>query len=431
MDNIGISPGTIIDGKYRVERMIGHGGMGAVYEVTHVELLRKAAIKTLLPEYVGNENLIKRFRQEAFMAASIGHDNICEVTDIGTTEDGSIYLLMPLLKGESFEELLGRKKVTISTVCDILAQTLSALEAAHNADIVHRDLKPDNIFITTVGDRNNFVKLLDFGISKIVNRETMDKLTQTGVMLGTPYYMSPEQAKGGDIDRRADIYAIGVILYEALTGVCPFEGSSYNQVMFKILVGTCEPPSKINQSITGPVEQIIQKAMALNLEDRYFSAAKMRDALKVAVSGKWSEPPSNVRMSKPSPLEHLSEPPAPRESATPATWTVDSKGHKGKKSGFWSKKTAVYAALGVIVVLLGMVGYLLTLKPTGQPLVPAEIAPVRMPVPVEILPEPAESSEKIAPGKTLETVSDDLAQGAGGMSESKNKNKKEEDDDEK
>ncbi|MCP4678393.1 MAG: serine/threonine protein kinase [Deltaproteobacteria bacterium] len=282
-----IEPGTILNGKYRVEELVGAGGMGAVYRATHTVIGRTVAIKTLHTPFVKNESVLQRFQREAQLAGSIGHDNICEVTDFGTTEGGSPYLVMPLLKGASLSDVLDREtELSTDRLFDIMSQTLSALEAAHKSQIVHRDLKPDNIFVTRVGDRDNFVKLLDFGISKVLDQDTVLNLTRTGTVIGTPFYMSPEQAKGAkDVDHRADIYAIGVILYEALTGKRPFEGDSYNEVMFKIIAEPYPNPSDINSAIPPAIEKIVLTAMARDPAERYETADKMRTAIGEVVSG--------------------------------------------------------------------------------------------------------------------------------------------------
>jgi serine/threonine-protein kinase len=287
ISDIGIQPGTVLGGKYRINRLIGRGGMGSVYESIHLELDRKVAIKTLNRQFGSDSTTVKRFRQEAYMAASIGNDNICEVIDIGTSEDGIHYLVMPLLSGASLGDLLRKQRIHISTLVDIMCQTLSALQAAHNSNIVHRDLKPDNIFVTKIGDRDNFVKLLDFGISKILGMNTVSELTKTGTVIGTPFYMSPETAKGSKaIDHRTDIYSVGVILYRTLTGQCPFEGASYNEVMFKILIESLPVPSNINPDISGVLEEVIVRAMARDPADRFGSATEMREALEAVLADK-------------------------------------------------------------------------------------------------------------------------------------------------
>jgi serine/threonine protein kinase len=277
----------LLDDKYQIDGIVGQGGMGTVYEATHVKLGRKVAIKTMHPRYVTEESVVKRFFREAQLAASLGHDNICEVTDIGTTTDGLHYLVMPLLSGSSFDDVIRKQPaLPLSQIGDIVCQILSALNVAHREQIVHRDLKPENVFITKVGDRNNFVKLLDFGISKIMGQSAATELTKTGTVLGTCHYMAPEQARGAkDLDHRVDIYAVGVILYKALTGTVPFEGDSYNEIMYKILVESFATPRSINPAIPNPVEQVVLKAMAREPEARYQSASEMRNALKQAVAG--------------------------------------------------------------------------------------------------------------------------------------------------
>jgi len=285
-DKPSLMPGEVLDGKYRIDRVIGEGGMGIVYEAVHVEIGRKVAIKRLHKNYTTDPQIVGRFHREARLAGSIGHDNICEVTDIGSTPDGAPYLVMPLLTGQSLGAVLdGQKPLSLMRVVDIVCQALSALDAAHRAKIVHRDLKPDNIFVTKVGDRDDFVKLLDFGISKIMDQESVGKLTRTGTVLGTPYYMSPEQAMGSKaIDHRVDIYAMGVILYECLTGRRPFEGDTYNEVMFKIISSPFSHPRVFNPEIPSNVEEVILKAMSRDPQDRYASSTDMRQVLQAAIA---------------------------------------------------------------------------------------------------------------------------------------------------
>ena len=261
--------------------------MGSVYEATRVGIDRKVALKLLHAKYAKSAKIVKRFHLEARLAGSIEHDNICRVTDHGSAENGSPYLVMPLLTGRSLAKWLeSGDPISQMQVIDIACQTLLALEAAHKEKIVHRDLKPDNIFVTKIGDRDDFVKLLDFGISKVLEQESVTDLTSTGMVLGTAYYLAPEQARGAKrIDHRVDIYAMGVILYEALTGTRPFEGDTYNEVMFKIAGEPFKTPRSLNASISPAVEHVILKAMAIDPVDRYATALEMCEALeKAAVS---------------------------------------------------------------------------------------------------------------------------------------------------
>jgi serine/threonine protein kinase len=258
--------------------------MGCVYKAVNVEIGLKVALKHLHLQFAGEESVVRRFRQEAKLAASIGHDNICEVIDFGTAEDGSPFLVMPRLRGMSLADLM-KRDVTLppNVIADIVCQTLSALEAAHGENIVHRDLKPDNIFITKVGDRENFVKLLDFGISKIMDQDSVSGMTKTGTILGTPYYMAPEQARGAkEIDARTDIWAMGVIVYEALCGKKPFDGDSYNEIMFKICDSPFRAPSALVPDIPPFIEEIALRAMIRDPDGRFQSAKEMRQALEKA-----------------------------------------------------------------------------------------------------------------------------------------------------
>jgi serine/threonine-protein kinase len=288
MSNGKFLPGTVIDDKYRIEAVIGVGGMGTVCRAVQLSIDRPVALKLLHPEYAHDSGLIKRFQREARLAAAVGHDNICEVTDLGTDASGTPYLVMPLLKGSSLADVLAAVGgiLPLQRLGDILTQTLSALHAAHQSHIVHRDVKPANIFMTTLGDREDFVKLLDFGVSKVLESLPGADLTQTGLAVGTPYYMAPEQALGDrSVDHRIDIYAVGVILYEGLTGRRPYEGAAYNEVISRILTEPYPLPRQVCPTLLPPVESVIIKAMKRDPAERFESATAMQEALENAIFG--------------------------------------------------------------------------------------------------------------------------------------------------
>lgn len=294
-----IPSGTLIDGKYRIEGLLGSGGMGAVYAATQEMIGRKVAVKLLHRRLASDEYQVRRFQKEAQIAGALGHDNICEVTDFGEMENGAPYLVMPLLNGVTLADLLREgAPLPLARTSDILCQTLSALEATHREKIVHRDLKPDNIFVGTLGDREDFVKLLDFGISKVLDQKVVSELTQTGTVIGTPFYMAPEQASGAkDFDHRIDIYAVGVILFQTLTGQRPYDGESYNEIMAKILNRPFPSPTSLQPDIPKEIEAVIVKAMAKDPAERFESAGIMRRALQLAAetsSLSSSSPPANV-----------------------------------------------------------------------------------------------------------------------------------------
>jgi serine/threonine protein kinase len=281
-----LQPGQILEGKFRILRLIGEGGMGAVYEAQHEFLGRRVAIKILNPDFARNEEAVRRFYREAQAAARIGHENICEVTDIGQV-GGSPYIVMQLLQGESLAKMIVESApLPVGRAVDIAQQTLEALAAAHAAGIVHRDMKPDNIFLTKVAGRADFVKLLDFGISKVRTAGTGTKLTQEGTVLGTPQYMSPEQARGQmDVDGRADVWAVGIIFFEMLTGRIPFDGSNYNQIIFNVVAAPIPRLRALREGVTPELEAVVMHALERDVGKRYPTALAFRDELLGAWMG--------------------------------------------------------------------------------------------------------------------------------------------------
>jgi serine/threonine-protein kinase len=263
-------------------KVIGGGGMGVVYEGRHVSINRKVAIKVLSPQGTMDSDAVARFCREAQTAGALGSDNICEVLDLGSSPEGVPYYVMPLLKGADFSALIEGGKLSVARIVDVVQQVLAALEVTHGAGIIHRDIKPANVFVTRVGDRSDFVKVLDFGIAKAAQTNILglEAHTQTGMVLGTPDYMSPEQAMGDhDIGHLTDIYAVGVMLYEALTGVRPFKGDSYNAIVRDILTAAPPPPCALAPAIPSALESIVLKAMSRLPQDRFPSARDMRAAL--------------------------------------------------------------------------------------------------------------------------------------------------------
>jgi len=273
----------VIDGKYRLVRLIGEGGMGAVYEAQHIRLQRKFAIKTMHPDKGSPHSSMERFHREALAASAIGHPNIVEVFDVGVEEqDGLAFIVMELLKGVSLAAMLRIEgKLAVARAITIALQVLSALNAAHRKGIVHRDLKPDNVFISVDPLMREVVKVLDFGVAKFQRVPTKDmELTQSGVVFGSPYYLAPEQARGRkDIDARIDIWAVGVLLYCMLTGHRPFEGKGYNEILGKILMDEPSPIAEANPDAPAELEAIVAKAMCKDRDDRFSSAIEMLDAL--------------------------------------------------------------------------------------------------------------------------------------------------------
>jgi eukaryotic-like serine/threonine-protein kinase len=283
LDNIQLMLGGVI-GNYRITRSIGEGGMGAVYEAEHVLLGRRAAVKVLLREMSHQQDLITRFFNEARAATTVKHPGIVEIYDFGYHTDGSAYIVMEYLAGESLASRLKRCRVLLEVRATALCRQIAgALVAAHARGIVHRDLKPDNIFIVPDPDvvGGERTKVLDFGIAKLaVGDLAMHSITRTGAVMGTPPYMSPEQCKGaGAIDHRADLYALGCILFEMSCGRPPFVAEGGGEIMAQHIYAAVPAPSSIGP-VTPQLEQVILRALEKEPSCRFQSAEEMIDALQ-------------------------------------------------------------------------------------------------------------------------------------------------------
>jgi len=274
--------GKTLGGVYHVIEQIGVGGMGEVYRVEHVNLKKQYALKVLTKVAQDHPEAVERFKQEAISASHIEHDNIVDIITLQQTDEGHPYIVMELLKGESLADALSEgEPLPVERALNIAYQICSALHAAHEDGIIHRDLKPENVYLTKKGD-TEFVKILDFGISKIRDAESdRVRITRTGQFLGTPLYMSPEQAKGEpNLDRRVDIYSLGVLLYEMLEGKTPFTGENYFQLIWKH--SNEEAPPMIG-SAPEKLKQVVVKALSKDPDSRYSSMIEMEDALLAAV----------------------------------------------------------------------------------------------------------------------------------------------------
>jgi serine/threonine-protein kinase len=306
--------GTVVEGRYEVERVLGEGGMGVVYGVRHRALDKRFAMKVMRADMAKEGELAERFIQEARAAAAIGHPNIVQITDFGELPNRAPYFVMEFLEGIALSKLLrSGGPPPFARALRILKQVAAALGAAHAAGVVHRDLKPDNIHITP----NDVVKVLDFGVAKMAGA---GRLTRTGMVFGTPHYMSPEQASGASVDHRADIYALGIIMYEMFTGRVPFEADSYMGVLTKHMFMLPEPPSHVNARVRelGALEDVTLKCLEKKPEARYPSMeALIAEIESIARCGAGETleilRPRADRKDRPAPIADELEPPAREE----------------------------------------------------------------------------------------------------------------------
>ena len=273
--------GYILDEKYRIEKRLGIGGMGTVYRARHLLIDRPVAIKVLNPRFVEDEAAQLRFRREARAAGRLQHTNAVGVTDFGRTSEGYVYIVMELLEGRTLREVLAKEApLDKARAVALMLQTAAAVAAAHDAGIIHRDLKPANIFIVQHSEVPATVKVLDFGIAKLAAESLEDddskSLTLVGAMIGTPRYMSPEQCDGAELTPAADVYSLGVILYEMLSGVVPFSGSSPLAIALKHASEEPRRPSEYVGSIPSALEEVVLHALQKRPEDRPANAAEFR-----------------------------------------------------------------------------------------------------------------------------------------------------------
>ncbi|MEO8215341.1 MAG: serine/threonine-protein kinase, partial [Myxococcales bacterium] len=262
--------GSLVSGRYRVRRLRGEGGMGRVYEAEHIEIGKRVALKILHPGYSQTPDLVERLRREARAASRIGHPNVVDVTDSGTTDDGAFFFVMEYLEGRELGEIIFEEKgLDLRRALGITAQICRALQAAHKAGVIHRDLKPENVLLVERDGQKDFVKVLDFGIAKNLtdqddepNGNPRRKLTNPGVAMGTPEYMAPEQAAGRPADVRSDVYAVGGLLYEMLSGRAAYEGSNFMEILHKKANQAPAPISTFRPDIPPEIEDLVKRTMA-------------------------------------------------------------------------------------------------------------------------------------------------------------------------
>lgn len=355
------APDQIVAEKYRLSRILGRGGMGSVWEGLHTTLGIRVAVKFIDKQYANSEEARTRFENEARAAARLTSKHVVRVYDHGVTEDGSPYIVMEFLEGEPLDQRLERLgRLPPAETATILAQVCRGLTNAHQAGIVHRDLKPENIFLVwDPEDQADVAKVVDFGIAKFEESSGVTSSTRTGLVLGTPYYMSPEQARGfKNLDLRSDLWSIGVIAYRCIVGALPFNGEAMGDLLVKICVDPLPVPSKMAGNVPNSFDDWFVRALTREPEDRFSSAAALAEALLAACGVTQPKGGSGVKLSGVSSAvtnpdaSHLS--PAPFQERDPRSST-------GAPFTQTNGRSLRPARLGKSALIAGLVGVFLTI----------------------------------------------------------------------
>jgi eukaryotic-like serine/threonine-protein kinase len=410
----GLRVGDVLAGKYRIDRVLGEGGMGVVAAAWHVQLEERVAIKFLLPEALGNEETLSRFTREARAAVRIKSEHVARVIDVGTLETGAPYMVMEYLQGEDLSDRVRRVgPLPVKKSVEYILQACEAIAEAHTLGIIHRDLKPANLYVITRPDGTESVKVLDFGISKTTGTAAEFDMTRTHRMMGSPFYMSPEQmASSRDVDARTDVWAIAVTLYELVAGTTPFRAESLPELCIQV---TQEPPSKLRElrpDAPEGLEVVIEKCLEKRREARYAnlgefvvdlaqfgpsrahgSVERILRMLKAADGGP-EDPDQMPESLVPAPVGA----PAGVSSHTQANWQTTNAGAK-------SKRSLVLAGVGALVVLGGVAAGAWALGRGPAPAASAAVAVsaevVAKPEPSAVpAPEPSPSALVVAPAVT-------------------------------
>jgi len=344
--------GEVLAGKYHLERLLGSGGMGAVYEALHAFTQRRVAVKLMHPSIARSKVAAERFLREARAPGSIGHEGIVEVLDGGHAEDGSLYLVMEVLHGETLQAALRKKRIHLQEIAAIVLELLDILEAAHEAGFVHRDIKPENVFLEAAGEGEITVKLLDFGVAGVIEQSDRErsadpKLTRAGAVLGTPLYMSPEQALGRSVDARADLWSVGALLYQALAGAPPYGGNSFQALVVSISTQEHTPIGVLRPDLPPRVHAVVERALRKDPDKRWSSAREMAGALAAAVEGRSTSHDVNTLVA----------------SAPPDEASLPPRADEDHDAGSSLRLTLL--GMGA-VVLLGAIAYVVTLGPWSK-----------------------------------------------------------------
>jgi serine/threonine-protein kinase len=287
LSSAGTLSGQVLDSRYHVVRRLGEGGMSFVYEARDITSAQSVAVKVLSPKLAKDPNAVERLRREAGLAMRLSHPNACPILRFGETEDGLIYLVMPYLRGELLSDREGDAGPSaLEPGLDILVQICAGLHHAHGLHIIHRDLKPENVMLVPRSAGGETAVVMDFGLAKDKSTgPAAQKLTATGIVLGTPEFMSPEQVRGKELDPRSDVYATAIMAFELFTGELPFQGRTAQEMMVARLKGSPTPLRRYRPDLPGRLEKVLFKAMEPSADDRYPTAMAFGEALLETVDG--------------------------------------------------------------------------------------------------------------------------------------------------
>jgi serine/threonine protein kinase len=389
--------GTTIEEKYRIDAQIGMGGMATVYRATRLLIGDTVAVKILHAEQFRDAVAPERFRREAQAAARLKHPNAVTIYDFGVADDGLVYLVMELVEGQSLRKLIKEQGPLMpSAAAEILTQACGALQEAHDQQVVHRDIKPDNIIVamTPTGVR---VKVLDFGIARLRDVSSLANLTQTGSVMGTPQYMSPEQCLGEELDGRSDIYSLGIVLYEMLAGVVPFNSPTSLAVVVQHVNTVPASLRILNVSIPPAIEAVVMRALEKRREARPQTAAALAAEFSAAASGTMTAP-ANLAPAAPAPTIMMQTPWSTGAAPAPASWTHDALA--GARQGEQSRKRPVSLVIGGVAAMLvvsAALGWVLTSRKNTPLPATADTAAATTPTPIVPAPVPNEVNSTPAP----------------------------------